>query len=125
MKKFTYKDLRIMAEGDIHRWDGLMTVHNCSGKHFDVAKRMMGGIVLDDWNSRLSEADKVSVLLKMIFDAGFNAGLSANTKNMAKAVGALGDISDGEPEWPDDPKKELDWCRKRATTTLAELKGEP
>lgn len=41
-----------------------------------------------------------------------------------KCVGALGDISNGEPEWPDDPQKELDWCRNRATTTLAELKGE-
>jgi len=43
---------------------------------------------------------------------------------LAKAVGALGDISDGEPEWPDDPQRELDWCRNRATTTLAELKGQ-
>lgn len=42
---------------------------------------------------------------------------------LRKAVGALGDISDGEPEWPDDPQKELDWCRNRATTALAELKG--
>lgn len=98
MKKFAYKDLRIMAEGDLLRWDGLMKAHDCSGEHFDVAKRMMGGIVIDDWNSKLSDGDKVSVLLKMIFDAGFNAGLSANTKNMAKAVGALGDISDGQPE---------------------------
>jgi len=43
---------------------------------------------------------------------------------LAKAVGALGDIYDGEPEWPDDPKKELDWCRNRARATLAELRGE-
>ena len=43
---------------------------------------------------------------------------------LRKCVGALGDISNGEPEWPDDPQKELDWCRNRATTTLAELKGE-
>lgn len=43
---------------------------------------------------------------------------------LRKAVGALGDISNGEPEWPDDPQKELDWCRNRATTALAELKGE-
>ena len=33
---------------------------------------------------------------------------------LAKALGALGDIGDGEPEWPDDPQKELDWCRNRA-----------
>ena len=42
---------------------------------------------------------------------------------LAKAVGALGDIYDGEPEWPDDPEKELDWCRNRARAALAELKG--
>lgn len=81
MKKFTYKDLRIMVEGDIIRWDGLMKAHDCSGDHFDVAQRIMGGIVFDDWNSKLSEGDKVSVLLKMIFDAGLYAGLSANSKN--------------------------------------------
>ena len=44
--------------------------------------------------------------------------------NLRKCVGALGDISNGEPEWPDDPLKELDWCRNRATTTLAELKAQ-
>ena len=43
---------------------------------------------------------------------------------LRKAVGALGDISNGEPEWPDDSQKELDWCRNRATTALAELKGK-
>jgi len=43
---------------------------------------------------------------------------------LAKAVGALGDIHNGEPEWPDDPQRELDWCRNRAGTTLAELKGQ-
>ena len=42
---------------------------------------------------------------------------------LAKAVRALGDIYDGEPEWPNDLEKELDWCRNRARTTLAELKG--
>ena len=54
--------------------------------------------------------------------------LSANNEEreakLAKAVGALGDISNGEPEWPDDPQRELDWCRNRATTTLAELSKE-
>jgi len=39
-----------------------------------------------------------------------------------KAVGALGDIGDGEPEWPNDPQKELDWCRSRANKALAKLK---
>jgi len=37
-------------------------------------------------------------------------------------VGALGDIFDGEPEWPDDTKKELDWCRNRARAALTQLK---
>lgn len=43
---------------------------------------------------------------------------------LRKAMGALGDISDGEPEWPNEPEKELDWCRNRAKTALAELKGQ-
>jgi chromosome segregation ATPase len=43
---------------------------------------------------------------------------------LRKCVGALGDISDGEPEWPDDPQKELDWCRNRAKRAIAELKGQ-
>lgn len=43
---------------------------------------------------------------------------------LAKAVGALGDIYDGEPEWPDEPEKELEWCRNRAKRALAELKGQ-
>jgi hypothetical protein len=40
---------------------------------------------------------------------------------LKKAVGALGDVYDGEEEWPDDPKKELDWCRNRARAALAEI----
>ena len=43
---------------------------------------------------------------------------------LAKTVGALGDIGEGEPEWPDDPQKELDWARNRACHTLKELEGE-
>lgn len=42
---------------------------------------------------------------------------------LRKALAALGDIDNGEPEWPDDPQKELDWCRNRANKTLAELEG--
>jgi hypothetical protein len=34
--------------------------------------------------------------------------------------GALGDIADGEPEWPDDPAKELEWCRNRALAAYRE-----
>jgi len=30
------------------------------------------------------------------------------------ARGALADIFDGQPQWPDNAKKELMWCRKRA-----------
>lgn len=51
---------------------------------------------------------------------------------LAKAVGALEDISDGEPERPNDAAKELKWCRERARDTLeaiaspstTEIKGE-
>lgn len=32
--------------------------------------------------------------------------------------GALGDISNGVPEWPNDDAKELQWCRNRATQAL-------
>ena len=42
------------------------------------------------------------------------ARISALEAALAKALGALGDIGDGETEWPDDPQKELDWCRNRA-----------
>ena len=28
--------------------------------------------------------------------------------------GALEDIAEGEPEWPNDPAKEVGWCRNRA-----------
>ncbi len=52
------------------------------------------------------------------------AKLSKSEALLAKAVGALGDIHNGEPEWPDDPQRELDWCRNRAGTTLAELSKE-
>jgi hypothetical protein len=36
--------------------------------------------------------------------------------------GALGDIHNGEPEWPDDAAKELEWCRNRARAALAAIK---
>ena len=32
---------------------------------------------------------------------------------------ALADIAEGEPEWPDDPAREWQWCRKRAKEALA------
>jgi hypothetical protein len=38
---------------------------------------------------------------------------------LKSALAALGDIGNGEPEWPDDPQKELDWCRNRANEALA------
>ena len=34
--------------------------------------------------------------------------------------GALGDIADGEPEWPSDPARELEWCRNRALAAYRE-----
>ena len=43
---------------------------------------------------------------------------------LKSARAALGDIGNGEPEWPDDPQKELDWCRNRANEALAKIKGE-
>lgn len=56
-------------------------------------------------------------------DAPETVRAEAAEAKLRKAVGALGDISNGEPEWPDDPQKELDWCRNRATTALAGLNG--
>ena len=41
---------------------------------------------------------------------------------LSKALGALGDIGDGEPEWPDEPQKELDWCRNRALTAYRQAR---
>ncbi|EDM70796.1 hypothetical protein RAZWK3B_15403 [Roseobacter sp. AzwK-3b] len=74
------------------------------------------------------EAELREARMQSLSDLGqahdaYQARLEAETK-LAKAVGALGDIYDGEPEWPDDPKKELDWCRNRARATLAELEAE-
>jgi len=43
---------------------------------------------------------------------------------LVKALGALEDIHGGEPEWPEEPQKELDWCRERARTALEKMKGE-
>jgi len=40
--------------------------------------------------------------------------IEALQKRVKAARGALGDIFDGEPQWPNKPKKELTWCRKRA-----------
>ena len=40
---------------------------------------------------------------------------------LKKAKQALADIFDGEPEWPDDPQRELDWCRDRAKYVHTEL----
>ena len=50
------------------------------------------------------------------------ARISALEAALAKALGALGDIGDGEPEWPDDPQKELDWCRNRALTAYRQAR---
>ena len=45
--------------------------------------------------------------------------LTSTVAEQLKALlGALGDIADGEPEWPDDPQRELDWCRNRAAKVL-------
>ena len=70
------------------------------------------------------------VELEAELDKAWKTCLAATTKGMeleAKlktAVGALGDIGDGEPEWPDDPARELAWCRKRANEAIAKINGE-
>ena len=54
----------------------------------------------------------------------YDAKLDAADAQLKTAVWALTDIGDGEPEWPDEPQRELDWCRDRANRTLAKIKGE-
>ena len=81
MARITQKDIMNMIEGDMHRWAALMRSHDCSGKHLEVAERFMGGIVCDDFPVNVSGKDKLNVVLMMIFDAGFHAGLSAKDKN--------------------------------------------
>jgi len=44
---------------------------------------------------------------------------------IARMRGALGDIFDGEPQWPDNPKKELKWCRKRAEEAYRNTGEQP
>ena len=54
----------------------------------------------------------------------YDAKLDAADAKIKTAVWALTDIGDGEPEWPDEPARELDWCRDRANRTIAKIKGE-
>ena len=54
----------------------------------------------------------------------YDAKLDAADAQLKTAVWALTDIGDGEPEWPDEPARELDWCRDRANRTIAKIKGE-
>lgn len=77
----------------------------------------------DNWMFHMS-ANGQWVSQQKLSTASLTPPAEAAEAKLAKAVGALGDISNGEPEWPDDPQKELDWCRNRATTVIAELKGE-
>jgi hypothetical protein len=44
--------------------------------------------------------------------------------HLKAARGALGDIFDGEPQWPGKPKKELKWCRNRAKGAYLSTEGE-
>jgi len=39
-------------------------------------------------------------------------------REIERLVAALEDIYQGEPDWPDQPQKELDWCRNRARAAL-------
>jgi hypothetical protein len=41
---------------------------------------------------------------------------------LRKTTGALGDIHNGEPEWPEDDTMELAWCRNRAMEAVESLK---
>jgi hypothetical protein len=66
------------------------------------------------------EGDVAAQLLVVAQQAQIE-GLESALKS---AMGALGDIHD-KPEWPDDDKKELAWCRNRAFTTIAALKAKP
>ena len=77
----------------------------------------------DEMADRIEELEKTCAKWAEVSQSNYQRAKAAEAK-LAKAVGALGDISNGEPEWPNDPQKELDWCRNRATTILAELKGE-
>jgi hypothetical protein len=54
----------------------------------------------------------------------YDAKLDAADAQLKTAVWALTDIGDGEPEWPDEPQRELDWCRDRANRTIAKIKGK-
>jgi len=44
------------------------------------------------------------------------AALRESDAEIKRLRGALEDITEGEPEWPNDPAKELEWCRNRALT---------
>lgn len=77
----------------------------------------------DDLVKRLKELYAQSIIALHNIEK-LQAKLSKAEAKLAKAVGALGDIYDGEPEWPDEPEKELEWCRNRAKRTLAALKGQ-
>ena len=61
--------------------------------------------------------------VRLEFNLGVMAARSEATEaKLVKALGALRDIGDGEPEWPDDPQKELDWCRNRALTACRQAR---
>ena len=98
----------------------------------DLVKRLRAN-GLDECDEAIARIEELEAALpeqiewvkRLADDLNAAEGREARLKaKLHKCVGALGDISNGEPEWPDDPQRELDWCRNRATTTLAELKGE-
>ena len=84
-------------------------------------------------NSILAQRKRIEELegqLKTVLDREtsilryYDAKLDASDAKIKTAVWALTDIGDGEPEWPDEPARELDWCRDRANRTIAKIKGE-
>lgn len=79
--------------------------------------------VMEEAANRIAELEeKLKVVVNDAKEAeDYAEELEAKLKT---AIGALGDIYDGEPEWPDDPEKELEWCRNRAKRAHAELTGD-
>ena len=67
-------------------------------------------------------ADHVSVLIAAAYEGAAIAAKPVTVQEASRESdaeikrlrGALEDIAEGEPEWPNDPAKELEWCRNRA-----------
>jgi Lar family restriction alleviation protein len=97
-------------DGGYNDYGGFVSIcANCNANG-PPASEMSKDAIIAAWNTRptptLAEAlavPEVAALIKLM-------------------KGALGDIHDGEPEWPDDAAKELEWCRNRALAALDRIK---